>query len=49
MDDKLNKYEATITITFKVNVEAKNEELAEESVFDEWDVEEYRDWETPMP
>ena len=34
MSDKLNEYEATITLTFKVNVEAKNEELADESVFD---------------
>lgn len=34
MSDKLNEYEATVTLTFKVHVEAKNEELAEESVFD---------------
>ena len=34
MGHNLNEYEATITLTFKVNVEAKNEELAEESVFD---------------
>ena len=34
MSGELNKYEANITLTFKVNVEAKNEELAEESVFD---------------
>ena len=33
MSDNLSEYEATITLTFKVYVEAKNEELAEESVF----------------
>lgn len=34
MSGELNEYEAIVTLTFKVNVEAKNGELAEESVFD---------------